>query len=196
MTAESSGPSNQALRRARVRPEHQREYPVNFLGQWFRVLERHDPDVPASTTRIWVDAMGGAQHLPAAHFEIAERAKRLILVVDDDAVIRRTLQAALNKAGHDVLQAGDGEEALQLWHEAGPDLIITDIHMPKKSGLLLIEELQANGSFTPIIAMSDGGPTGNLTLLGMAKMLGSVRTVPKPYSLDQMVKAVNEELSR
>jgi CheY-like chemotaxis protein len=62
--------------------------------------------------------------------------------VDDDPSIRRTLQIALSNAGYEVLQAQDGEEAIRLWHETGPDLILTDIHMPRKSGLLLIEELQ------------------------------------------------------
>jgi DNA-binding response OmpR family regulator len=83
-----------------------------------------------------------------------------------------------------------------LWQEKGPDLIVTDIHMPRKSGLLLIHDLRTHGSPTPIIAMSDGGPAGNLNLLGLVTLLGSVRTVPKPYTLDEMVKAVNQELSR
>jgi CheY-like chemotaxis protein len=189
-------PTPEPQRRARVRPEHHRAYPASYEGQWFRVVERHDPDVPATPDRIWLELTGGAQAVPAAHFEIAERIKRLILVVDDDPNIRRTLQIGLSKAGYEVLQAQDGEEATRLWHETGPDLILTDIHMPKKSGLLLLQDLQAYGSSTPVIAMTDGGPAGNLNLLSVAKLLGSVRTMPKPYSLDQMVKAVAQELSR
>jgi DNA-binding response OmpR family regulator len=164
--------------------------------QWLRVIEGHDPDVPVAPGNMRVEIAGRIQQAPIAHFEITERAKQLIMVVDDDAVIRRTLQIALSNAGYDVLQAGDGEEATRLWDEVGPDLILTDIHMPRKSGLLLIQDLQTHGSSTPIIAMTDGGPTGNLTLLGMAKLLGSVRTMAKPYTLDDMVNAVNQELSR
>lgn len=145
---------------------------------------------------MWVEMAGRAEQVQAAHFEIAARTKRLILVVDDDPVIRRTLYIALTNAGYDVLQAQDGEEATRLWLETGPDLILTDIHMPRKSGLLLIQDLQAHGSSTPVIAMTDGGPTANRKLLGVAKLLGSVRTMPKPYSLDEMVKAVQQELSR
>ena len=189
-------PAHEPQRRARVRPEHEGGYPVSYHGQWFRVVERHAPDVPATPDHIWLDLTGGVQRVPAAHFEIAERTKRLILVVDDDPSIRRTLQIALSNEGYDILQAQDGEEAIRLWHETGPDLILTDIHMPKTSGLLLLQDLQANGSSTPVIAMTDGGPAGNLNLLGLAKLLGSVRTMPKPYSLDEMVKAINQELSR
>jgi DNA-binding response OmpR family regulator len=167
-----------------------------YYGQWFRVVERHDPDVPSIPGNVWLDVAGGAQRVPAAHFEIVERSKRRILVVDDDHSIRQTLQIALGNAGYEVLQAGDGEEATRLWHETGPDLVIADIHMPKKSGLLLIQDLRANSASTPVIAMTDGGPASQFNLLGLAELLGAVRTIPKPFTLDAMVKAVNEELRR
>jgi DNA-binding response OmpR family regulator len=160
------------------------------------VVERHDPDVPLPPGYIWVEMAGRVQRVNAAHFEIAERTKRLILVVDDDPGIRRTLHIALSNVGYEALQARDGEEATRLWHERGPDLVIADIHMPKKSGLLLIQDLQDHGSSTPIIAITDGGPAGNHTLLGLAKLLGSVRTMAKPFTLDEMVEAVNQELRR
>ncbi|HEY3116793.1 MAG TPA: response regulator [Chloroflexota bacterium] len=144
---------------------------------------------------IWLDLAGSAQSVPATHFEILERTKQRILVVDDDPGVRQTLEIALSKAGYEVAQARDGEEATRLWHETGPDLVIADIHMPRKSGLLLIQDLQAQRSSTPVIAMTDGGPARNLKLLGLAELLGSVRTVAKPFTLEQMVKAVNQELS-
>ena len=192
----SDTPTNEPHRRARIRPEHQRDYPANYQGQWLRVVERHDPDVPLAPGYMWVETAEGAKQVQAAHFEIAERTKRRILVVDDDASIRQTVQIALTNAGYDVLQARDGEEATRLWHETGPDLVIADIHMPKKSGLLLIEDLRAHGASTAVIAMTDGGPAGQLNLLGLAKVLGAVRTIAKPFTLDQMVRAVNQELGR
>jgi two-component system, chemotaxis family, chemotaxis protein CheY len=180
---------------ARVRPENQRDYPASYQGQWFRVVERHDPDVPATPGYMWLDLAGGAQGVRSEHFEIAERSKRRILVVDDDHSIRQTLQIALSNAGYEVLQAREGGEAIHVWHEMGPDLVITDIHMPNKSGLLLLEELQAHGASTPVIAMTDGGPASQFNLLGLATLLGAVRTVSKPFTLDEMVKTVNQELS-
>jgi CheY-like chemotaxis protein len=183
-------------RHARIRPEHHRAYPSLYHGQWFPVVERHDPDIPITPGHIWVDLAGKVQQVEAAHFEIVERTKPRVLVVDDVAAIRQTLHIALNKAGFEVLQAGDGEEASRLWRDKGPDLVITDIHMPRKSGLLLIQELQAQSPSTPVIAMTDGGPTLNLSLLGLAEMLGSVRTVAKPFTLDEMVKLAQDSLSR
>jgi DNA-binding response OmpR family regulator len=95
-----------------------------------------------------------------------------------------------------VLQARDGDEATRLWHEAGPDLVIADIHMPKKSGLLLIQDLQAHSSSTRVIVMTDGGPARKFNLLGLAEVLGAARTITKPFTLDEMMEAVNQELSR
>jgi two-component system, chemotaxis family, chemotaxis protein CheY len=194
MTLEPGAPTSAPQRWARIRPEHQRDYPASYLGQWFRVVERHDPDIPSIPDHIWLDLAGGAKRVPGSHFEIAERSKRRILVVDDDQGIRQTLQIALCNAGYDVIQARDGEEATRLWHETGPDLVITDIHMPQKSGLLLIEDLRAHSAATPVIAMTDGGPGTDYKLLGLAKILGAVRTVTKPFTLDEMVQAVNREL--
>jgi DNA-binding response OmpR family regulator len=127
---------------------------------------------------------------------MVERTTRRILVVDDDPGIRRTLQVALSKSGYEVLQAQDGEEATHVWHEAAPDLVITDIHMPRRSGLLLIQDLRDHNSSTPIIVMTDGGPAADFNLLRLAHLLGAVRTIAKPFMLDDMLQAVNQELSR
>jgi CheY-like chemotaxis protein len=196
MTTDPYAPTNGPQRWARVRPEHHRDYPASYQGQWIRVVEHHDPDVPLMPGYIWLDLGGGAQPVLGSHFEMAERSKRRILVVDDDNSIRQSLQIALSRAGYEVILAQDGEEATRLWHETGPDLVIADIHMPKKSGLLLIQDLRAYGATTPVIAMTDGGPASRFDLVGIAELLGAVRTVPKPFTLDEMVKAVNQELSR
>jgi CheY-like chemotaxis protein len=193
---EPSAPNNKPQRWARILHDHHRDYPASYSGQWVRIVERHDPDVPIEPGYIWLDLAGGAERVLGSHFEIAERTKRRILVVDDDAGIRQTVQIALSNTGYEVLQARDGEEATRLWHEAAPDLVITDIHMPKKSGLLLIQDLQENNSSTRIIVMTDGGPSRHFNLFGLAQLLGAVRTIAKPFALDDMVNAVNQELSR
>jgi CheY-like chemotaxis protein len=180
---------------ARLRREHRHQYPVTYQEQWFRVVERHHPDIPALPGQIWLDRAGAAQQVPAAHFDIEQRARRQILVVDDDPSIRQTLQIALSNAGYEVLQARDGEEATRLWGERGPDLVIADIHMPMKSGLLLLQDLQAHGSSTRAIAMTDGGAGRQFNLLGLAELLGAVRTIQKPFTLEAMIALVQQELA-
>jgi DNA-binding NtrC family response regulator len=59
-----------------------------------------------------------------------------------------------------------------------------------------MQDLQANSSSTQVIAMTDGGPARQLDLMGLAELLGAVRTIAKPFTLDEMVQVVNQELSR
>jgi CheY-like chemotaxis protein len=186
----------QGPRWARLRLQHRHTYPVYYGGQWFRVVERHHPDLPALPDHIWLELAGGSQQVNATDFDIAQRTKRRILVVDDEVSIRQALHVALTKAGHEVLQARDGDDGIQLWRDQGPDLIITDIHMPNKSGLLLLQELQESRASTRVIAMTDGGVAQNLSLLGLAELLGAVRKVAKPFSIETMVAAVEQELGR
>ncbi|MFL5402079.1 MAG: response regulator transcription factor [Gemmatimonadales bacterium] len=120
--------------------------------------------------------------------------KQRILIADDDPTICRTLHIGLGKAGYEVSEARDGEEALRLWHDAGADLVVVDIYMPKKGGLQVIRELQAQSPSTPVIAMTDGGRSKNLNPLTYSEVLGAVRTIAKPFTLEQMLATVKEEL--
>ena len=130
----------------------------------------------------------------SAHRTTKPRTQQRILVVDDDPGICRTLQIGLSKAGYDVLEARDGEEATRLWQDTGADLVIADIHMPKKSGLELIRELRALSPSTPVIAMTDGGRSRNFNPLSYSQVLGAVRTIAKPFTLEEMLAMVKQEL--
>lgn len=117
-----------------------------------------------------------------------------ILVVDDDASIRSVLQIGLGKAGYEVVQARDGSEAMRLWRAQRADLVITDLHMPDKNGLEVILELLAHSPEARIIAMSDGGQTQQIGLLGDARLLGAVLTIKKPFTLAEMMSLVSRAL--
>jgi len=120
--------------------------------------------------------------------------KQRILVVDDDVSIRQALDIALTKVGYEVRQARDGEEATRLWRDSGADLVIVDIWMPKKGGLQVLRELRAHSPSTPVIAMTDGGRSRNLNPLSYSKILGAVRTIAKPFTLEGMLAMVKQEL--
>jgi DNA-binding NtrC family response regulator len=122
--------------------------------------------------------------------------RRRIMVVDDDAGIRRSLQTLLSRAGHEVLQAADGSEAIRLWRNGGADLVITDLHMPNKDGIQTILELLTHTPGIPIIAMSGGGQTKRLDLLGNVTLLGSVLTIEKPFTLSEMMSVVSRALGQ
>jgi CheY-like chemotaxis protein len=118
-----------------------------------------------------------------------------ILVVDDDAGIRRVLHILLSRAGYRVTQARDGVEALRLWRGSGGDLVITDLHMPEKDGIEMIIELLTHTPGIRIIAMSGGGQTKRLDLLGNATLLGVVHTIEKPFTLSEMMSTVRQALA-
>jgi len=117
-----------------------------------------------------------------------------VLIVDDDPGIRRTLHILLSREGFQVSQARDGVEALRLWRDQGGDLVITDLHMPEKNGIETIVELLAHSPGMRIIAMSGGGQTKRLDLLGNASMLGAVLTIEKPFTLNEMMSMVRQAL--
>jgi len=61
-----------------------------------------------------------------------------VLVIDDDATLRGAVRRILERAGYDVLEAGDGAAGLQLHQQQGADVVIVDIFMPERDGLELI----------------------------------------------------------
>lgn|SRR5215208_164668 len=117
-----------------------------------------------------------------------------IMVVDDDAGIRRSLHTLLSRAGYQVVQASDGSEAMRLWRDRSADLVITDLHMPEKDGIQTIIELLTYSPGARIIAMSGGGQTKRLDLLGNLTLLGTVLTIEKPFTLGEMMAVVSRAL--
>lgn len=122
-------------------------------------------------------------------------AKQRILVVDDDPSICRTLKEGLGKAGYEVLEARDGEEATRLLGDTGADLVIADIFMPRKSGLEVMKDLRDHHPSIPVIVMTDGGRSKNLNPLSYSELLGAARTIAKPFTLEQMLGLVRQVLS-
>lgn len=121
--------------------------------------------------------------------------RQRILVVDDDASIRRSLQLLLSKEGYEVAEANNGMEAVRLWRDRGADLIILDLLMPEKDGIETIIELLAQSPGARIIALSGGGTTQRLDLLGDAKLLGALLTIEKPFTLAEMIAKVRQALA-
>lgn len=122
-------------------------------------------------------------------------AMALVLVVDDEPLMRRTLRTALEKAGHQVEEAQDGNEGLKKFSALKPDLVLTDIVMPDREGVETIGQLRRLDSEVPIIAMSGGGSVGGTLFLDLAKQLGATRTVNKPIRNADLLVMVDECLA-
>lgn len=117
-----------------------------------------------------------------------------ILVIDDERAVRDSLAKILQREGHEVVTASDGEEGLRRWREQGAAVVIVDIHMPKSDGIETLVQLRALEPSLPVIVISGGDQTHTLGLLGDAKLLGAVRALAKPFSLTELTAAVNHAL--
>ena len=113
-----------------------------------------------------------------------------ILVVEDQEEVRTMLCLFLKRAGHQVDEAPDGRSALSKFHKEQPDLVLTDLLMPKKSGLELISDLLGDLPDTKIIAIS-----GDSRGLEEARRLGAMRTFVKPLSPAILLQTIRDILA-
>jgi DNA-binding response OmpR family regulator len=113
-----------------------------------------------------------------------------ILIVDDQQPLRFLMRRWLEEAGHDIFEASNGREALEVCDRHRPEMVITDIFMPDKEGLGLIRTLRRQSLGVKIIAISGGSDSVAGNFLGMAQMLGAVGTLEKPFTGNQLLEAV------
>ena len=117
-----------------------------------------------------------------------------ILVIDDEELVRFTLKQALQKAGHEVVEAADGNDGIAVCRQSPVDLIITDIIMPEKEGIETIVELRRDDPDLKIIAISSGGRTGTTDYLELAQKLGARQVLRKPFGRQELLEAVQDIL--
>jgi DNA-binding response OmpR family regulator len=117
-----------------------------------------------------------------------------VLVIDDDAKITRVLDLKLRKAGYQVIVAADGEAGVNLFKAQQPDVVITDVLMPRKEGLETIMELRRDFPEVKVIAISGGGRIGPDECLDLAKKFGAQYAFTKPFIGKEILQAVQELL--
>jgi CheY-like chemotaxis protein len=118
-----------------------------------------------------------------------------VLVIDDDADVRRVIQRVLERRGHTVALAADGLEGVRRWREQGADIVLLDIHMPRADGLETLVQLRALHPEVPVVVISGGRQTEGMDLLGDASLLGATRILAKPFSAPELSRAITETLA-
>jgi len=118
-----------------------------------------------------------------------------VLVIDDDEQILAMLRIMLENEGYEVEVASNGQKGAMLYRANPADVIITDIIMPEKEGIETIIELRREYPDVRIIAMSGGGRFGPDHFLQLAKSLGAMKTLSKPFRREEIITAVAEVLS-
>ena len=114
-----------------------------------------------------------------------------ILVIEDNPVVRTTVVRILQTAGYTVVTACDGLQGVDVFRKEQPDLVISDIIMPQQEGIGTIRQLLTERPGTKIIAISGGGRIGNTDFLQIARKMGAVDVLPKPFDPDELLSRVS-----
>jgi two-component system response regulator AtoC len=118
---------------------------------------------------------------------------RRVLVVDDEESLRLVLRTYLKREGYEVEVASTGEEALALVERFGPDVILTDVRMPKMGGLDLLATLKAKGIEATVIVMS---AYGNVDLAIEAMKAGAYDYLQKPFKTEEVLLVLRKAEER
>lgn len=116
-----------------------------------------------------------------------------ILAVDDSATMRQMVVMTLKDAGYDVVDAADGESALQLAKSKSFNLVLTDVNMPNMDGIALIRELRAlpGYKFTPILTLTTESASEKKQ---EGKAAGATGWIVKPFNPEQLLATVKKVL--
>lgn len=117
--------------------------------------------------------------------------EKKILVVDDDASLRRVLSHHLSEAGYQVVAAADGKNGLELSTEEQIDLVITDIQMPEMSGLELLRRIKVISPDTAVLVIT---AFGSIETAVEAMKLGAYDYVTKPFNREELLLTVSKAL--
>jgi DNA-binding NtrC family response regulator len=114
-----------------------------------------------------------------------------ILIVEDEAKMRRLLELNLGEDGFSTLSAGDAESGLKLLRENSVDLVVTDLKLPGMNGLEFLQTIKRQNAAIPVVVMTAFGTVGTAV---EAMKAGASDYVLKPFSLNEMRMVIHKEL--
>ncbi len=115
-----------------------------------------------------------------------------VMICDDSPLVRKKIAEILSKVGiNTVINAADGEEAVNMYKEKKPDLVFMDIVMPKKTGIDALREIRAADSEAKIVMASTVGTQSNLIA---AIKEGAFEFLQKPVKEEDVLKVINRML--
>ena len=118
--------------------------------------------------------------------------QKTILLADDDVNLRRVLEFQLTEAGYEVLTARDGAEALEIFTNNDCDCVVTDLRMPKMSGLELLEKIKTANAETPVIVIT---AFGEVETAVTAMKAGAFDYINKPFNRDEILLTLERALN-
>ena len=118
---------------------------------------------------------------------------KTILVVDDDMELSDGLRAVLERQGHRVLQARDGQQGKQVIYQHRPDLVILDMMMPRMGGYPVLEHFRGKTDAPPIIMITANEGSRHKAY---AEYLGVIDYIRKPFAMERLLETVNKALTQ
>ena len=116
-----------------------------------------------------------------------------ILVIEDDREVSTTVQAVLKSAGYVVLSASNGQDGKKLIESKSPDLIVTDMMMPRMGGFPVLEYLKETDDPPAVIMMTANEGSRHKAY---AEMLGVVDYLRKPFAMEVLLDSVKTALAK
>ena len=118
---------------------------------------------------------------------------RMIMTVDDSTSMRQMVKATLLSAGYDVVEAADGQEALDYARENPVDLVITDVNMPRMDGITLVGELRSLPTYrlTPVLLLTT---ESSMEKKMEGKKAGATGWIVKPFNPAQLLATLQKLL--
>ena len=116
------------------------------------------------------------------------RESKTILVVDDEPKMRRILRLILESEGYHVKEAEDGQAAWEIYKSVKPDLVVTDIRMPRSDGLELLNRIMERDALTPVILIT---AYASVDAAIWAMKSGAADYFEKPFDMDELLAAVD-----
>ena len=121
---------------------------------------------------------------------------RLVLIMEDDAVLLKAIAGWFLTAGCTIMTAPDGAVGLKKFEQIRPDLVIADIIMPEREGVETIMAMKSRDATVPILAISGGGRIGSSQFLSLALGLGANAALAKPFRSREILAAASELLDQ
>jgi two-component system, OmpR family, KDP operon response regulator KdpE len=118
--------------------------------------------------------------------------KRRILVVDDEQQITRVLRTSLSAQGYDIRVANDGEMALEILKDWAPDLVVTDLYMPRIDGIELCRQLRRKSQVAIVVLSVKGEERTKVNALDA----GADDYVTKPFGMQELLARIRANLRR
>lgn len=165
------------------------------------IASRHQGGIEVESTvgagtcvRVWLPVQSGAPVVEPSSLPPAKGAE-IVLVVEDEAAIRKIIARKLKQLGYQVLEAEDGQAALELLANAvdAIDLVVTDVQMPRVSGMAMVREMRRSQPTLPAVFLSGYAGLDDAELDELRAM-GPL--VAKPFTQDELMRVIRETLER